>query len=310
MSPQSSPHTAPVSIQARRSPACGLQCRQRPCNGYELHEAALLARADSQVWLRLWVQALVLAFLTGRPLPHVPQPLRRSWPALDARTRECLLATVVDVAVSSRARALRHSYDPKRLTAVVASVAAGRLASATHQAATHQPAGAAHQAPVTPLRAGHVWVIPQLRWLHEIDRLTRDGLTADSIAPPLDFELAGLLDWPGIRVGDRLDGLRRHRLSMERECNRALATLALLGDGYGYGYGTAEHQTIHDDIAAVGIGRDQQQRVAYAARMLGTTQRGQQPQQPQERGWLEVVLSWPTRFLEPARLATHRAATG
>ena len=44
-------------------------CRQRPCSGYELHAAGVLAGDPGQAWLRLWVQALVLAFLTGRPLP-------------------------------------------------------------------------------------------------------------------------------------------------------------------------------------------------------------------------------------------------
>src|SRR5690242_12967695 len=51
-----------------------------------------------------------------------------------------------------------------------------------------------------PARAGAVWVIPQLRWLHEMERLTpfgRDRLRPGDIAPPLDFGLAGLPDWRG-----------------------------------------------------------------------------------------------------------------
>jgi uncharacterized protein len=286
-----------LPMLGRRTPACGLQCRQRPCSGYELHEAGLRAATDSQVWLRLWVQALVLAFLTGNPLPHVPQPLRSTRAGLDARARECLLATVVDDAVAERARALRYSYDPKRLTAVVASAAAGLLAAVNpaasqasqanqahqpHQASqAHQPhqaspANQAHLAsrPAPPLRAGHVWVIPQLRWLHEAERL--DRAAQDDIAPPLDFELAGLVDWPGIRAGDRLEGLRRHRLSMEREENRALAVTALLG----------AEPTFDSDLAIAAIGQDKQQRLRYAARMLGTV-------------WLEVVLSWPSRLITP-----------
>jgi uncharacterized protein len=304
--------SAPLPMLGRRSPGCGLQCRQRPCSGYELHEAGLRAGMDGQVWLRLWVQTLVLAFLTGNPLPHVPQPLRNTRAGLDARGRECLLATVVDDAVTARARALRYSYDPKRLTAVVASAAAGLLAAAnpaattsanqathanqtphanqaTHagQAAHANQAGQtahaghanqAHQAtrPAPPLRAGHVWVIPQLRWLHEAERL--DHAAQDDIAPPLDFELGGLVDWPGIRAGDRLEGLRRHRLSMEREENRALAVTALLG----------AEPTFDADLALAAIGQDKQQRLRYAARMLGTV-------------WLEAVLSWPSRLIIPAR---------
>jgi len=47
--------------------ACGDLCRRRPCSGYELQTAGVLAGAPGQAWLRLWVQTLVLAFLTGRP---------------------------------------------------------------------------------------------------------------------------------------------------------------------------------------------------------------------------------------------------
>jgi uncharacterized protein len=223
------------------------------------------------VWLRLWVQALILAFLTGRPLPRVPKQLYRSWPELDQRSRECLLATVVDAAVSCRARALRHSYDPARLVAVAARAAASLLSPA--------PAS-------TSPRAGQVWVIPQLRWLHEAERLCplgQDSIRRDDIAPPLDFGLAGLLDWPGIQVGDRFDGLRRHRLSMEREANRTLAMIALRG----------EDPSFDRDLAIASVGRDKQQRLRYAERMLGTVRYGQ------EQGWLEVVLSWPSRLVRP-----------
>jgi len=288
---------ADVPLASRRSLACGLQCRQRPCSGYELHEADLRAGADGQVWLRLWVQTMVLAFLTGNPLPQVPQPLRRSRPALDARGRECLLATIVDAAVSDRAQALRHSYDPTRLTAVAASAAAGLLAAVAPAAAGVRGDGsprsdlapAVHRPPA-PLRAGHIWVIPQLRWLHEAERLhphAGNRISPDDIAPPLDFELAGLLDWPGIKVADRLEGLRRHRLSMEREENRVLAITALCGNEPGF----------DRDLAIAGIGQDKQQRLRYAARMLSA-------------GWLESVLSWPNRLVRPAWESDLAVATG
>ena len=99
---------SPVRL-GRRSAACGERCRRRPCNGYELHAAALLAHDDGQAWLRLWVQTLVLAFLTGRPVPRVPVPLRSGWQALSPRRRECVLATVIDGVVAVRATALRPS---------------------------------------------------------------------------------------------------------------------------------------------------------------------------------------------------------
>jgi hypothetical protein len=275
-------------LLGRRSAACGLQCRQRPCTGHELHDASLRAAADGQVWLRLWVQALVLAFVTGRPLPHVPQPLRQApHQQRDARARECLLATVVDAAVGSRALALRHSYQPERLTAAVASVAAGQLATAGQANSTIPP------------RAGHFWVIPQLRWLHESERLhplAQHQPRPDDIAPPLDFGLTGLVDWPGITVGDRLAGLYRHRLSMEHEHNRSLATVALLG--------AEPEKGLAADLVIVGIGRDQPERLRYAARMLGTVGNGSAP------GWLEVVLSWPDRLITTGEADICHAATG
>jgi len=263
-----------VPLLARRSAACGLQCRQRPCTAGELHHAARWAGHDGQVWLRLWSRALILAFLTGHPLPQVPYPLRRALLPLDVRSRECVLASLIDAAVAGRAVALRHSFDPLRLTAVAASAAAGLLALRPSQP------GAPH-----PFRAGSVWVIPQLRWLHEAERLTPlhgEAPAPDDIAPPLDFELAGLVDWPGIKVADRLEGLRCHQLSMDRPRNRELALHAL---GY--------PADLAGDIEIAGIGRDHQQRLGYVARLLGTRPRVDSP------GWFEVVLSWPDRLIQP-----------
>ncbi len=272
-------------LSGRRSAACGDQCtRHRPCDGYELSAAELLAHGDGQVWLRLWAQTLLLAFLTGRPLPRVPAELRSAWRALSPRSRECVLATILDAAVTSRATALRRYYDPRCLLSVAAAVA-GRMLE-----------GAA----AVPFRAGQLWVIPQLRWLHETERLNplgRDTIRLDDIAPPLDFGLAGLPDWPGIRVRDRLGGLQRHPLSMESARNRRSARIALLGeDGRG---------SFDVDLATAAIGLSAQARLRYAARMMGVGAPGPEP------GWLEVVLSWPHRIIRPSWYAElSPAATG
>ena len=277
------PGALPVLL-GRRSAACGELCRRRPCNGYELRAAGLLADDDGQAWLRLWVQTLALAFLTGRPVPGVPVALRSGWQALSPRRRECLLATVIDAAVAARAPALRPWYDPRRLTSVIAAVA-GKMLDATD--------------PV-PFRAGQVWVIPQLRWLHEMERVNPLGqgrIRFDDIAPPLDFGLAGLPDWPGIRVRDRLGGLRRHPLSSESERNRGLATIALLGDDGRAG--------LDADLATTGIGLSPLLRLREAAQKMGAGARGREP------GWLEVVLSWPHRIIRPAWDSdVRRTATG
>jgi hypothetical protein len=136
-----------------------------------------------------------------------------------------------------------------------------------------------------PGRAGLVWVIPQVRWLHEMERLNplgHDRPRPGDLAPPLDFSLAGLPDWPGIRVADRLGGLRRHPLAMESERNRAVARTALLGGDGGAG--------LDADLAIAGIGIGPPLRLRHAAAMMAAGGHGRQP------GWLEVVLSWPQRY--------------
>ena len=260
-------------LRGRRSAACGARCRgDRPCSGYELHAADLLARDDRQAWLRLWAQTLLLAFLSGRPLPRMPAVVRSCWQALSPRSRECVLATVLDRAVTARAAALRRCYDPAGLTSVVAAVAGRMLDDAA-----------------VPFRAGPAWVIPQLRWLHELERLNPlggAGIALDDIAPPLDFGLAGLADWPGIRIRDRLSALGRHPMSMASPRNRRLACLALLGEDGRAG--------LDADLACAVLGLHPAARLSHAARLMGVGARGPEP------GWLEAVLSWPDRIIRPA----------
>src|SRR6185437_10851722 len=148
------------------------------------------------------------------------------WQALSPRTRECLLATAVEAAVTARAGALRPCYDPHRLAAVVAAAARRMLAAVD---------------PV-PVRAGPVWVIPQLR---------------------------GLPDWPGIRVADRLGALRRHPLAMESGHNRAVASTALLGGEGG--------TRLDADLAIAGVGISAPLRLGHAARIMGAGGHGRQP---------------------------------
>ena len=261
-------------LLGRRSAACGARCREeRPCSGYELHAASLLARDDERTWLRLWAVTLVLAFLAGRPLPRVPAGVIPGWRALSPRSRECVLATVLDAAITARAAALRRYYHPGRLMSVAARVASSMLDGTE----------------AVPFRAGPVWVIPPLRWLHEAERLNalgRAGIGLDDIAPPLDFGLAGLPDWPGIRVRDRLSGLRRHPSSMSSAPNRRLARIALHGEG-----GRAR---LDADLATALLGLTPPARLRHAAQQMGAGATEPEP------GWLEVVLSWPDRIARPA----------
>jgi uncharacterized protein len=259
--------SAPPPVLGRRSAACGPLCTdERACTLLELRQADLLAGPASadDAWLRVWAEALVLAFLTNRGFPVVPARLQRRWAGLDGRLRECLLATVVDRVTGNRALAVRATYDPQRLAASVAAVALRMLEHGT---------GAG-------TRAGPSWVIPQVRWLHEIERVCPlGGRTPDALdrAPPLDFDLPGIADWPDMRVGHRLRALRRHPLSMALARNRAPAWSVLLGDD--------DQRAFADDLACALIGVGTRAQVRQAGGAMGIA------------AWLEVVLSWPRRFI-------------
>jgi uncharacterized protein len=265
----------PPPLAARRSPACGPVCTGgRACTLLDMRRAELLAAPGppgepgehSQAWLRLWAETLVLALLTGNGLPAPPGPLRRRWPGLERRLRECLLATVLDRPVRSRALAVRASYDPAALAAAAGGAALRML----------------EQGPGAGARPGPRWVIPQVRWLHEMERMCPlAGRSPDPAgrAPPPDYDLTGLAGWPGMRMGHRLRALRRHPLSTELAPNRLLAWTVLLGDDDQAGF--------MQDLATVGVGLGPGARLRQAAGAMGAD------------GWLEVVLSWPRRFVAP-----------
>ncbi len=275
-------------IAGRRSAACGHECRTgKACTLFELREADLLAAAPEWAWLRIWVDTLVLAFCVNRTLPGVPRVLAEGWNELPVRRRECMLATVIDKAVSRRAWSLRTCYDPALLTRKAVEAATALLSPENGE---RPPVGE---------RPGPAWVIPQVRWLHEVDRLFPYGHPAPNLrspAPPMEYPLFGTdptgrpYPHPGVNgsgadgaagvelLGHRAKALRRHPLSMEVDRNRALAWRVILGDD--------EHESVQQDIATVAIGVDPRDRVRHVAQMMGA-------------GWLEAVLSWPQRFVLP-----------
>jgi uncharacterized protein len=249
-------------IAVRRSGACGPECQGRACSLYELREADLLASATESAWLRVWAETLVLAHVVRRPLPGVPAALARDWQRWPARLRECVLATAVDRSVGRRRAALRTAYAPERLTAAVA------------EAATRLLDGSPGASP------GPEWVIPQVRWLHEIDRLFPYGGDAPdkrALAPALDYELAGLDEPAEPLLGHRVRALRRHSLSMALEPNRAVAREAVLGGD--------DHAGFDRDLAALAIGIDDP--LHHVAEAMSVA------------SWLERVLDWPRRFVDP-----------
>jgi len=252
-------------LLGRRSAGCGQACRAvRPCTLVEVRAADLLAGSAHDAWLRVWSEVYVLAHLVNRPRPRVPVPLRTRWAELPERLRECALATALDAAVDRRSQVLRSHYDPAALTAACAASAAGML-------------GGGKGAGTMP---GISWVIPQLQWLHELERVCPlDGPPPDPFgpAPPLDYALPGLAGEGDVKTGQRISGLRRHPLSMEVTGNRLLAWTALLG--------ADDHRSFIDDLAAVAIGVSHRGQLGKVAGEMGVT------------GWLEAVLSWPRRFI-------------
>lgn len=277
----------PPPIRGRRSAACGSQCRTgQACTLVELREADVLADAPDWAWLRIWCDTVVLAFVTNRPLPGVPRALDAAWSELPARRRECLLATLVERSVRRRAWSLRSWIDPALLTEKAAECATrllGRLDSGGE-------------------RPGSRWVIPQVRWLHEVDRLFPYDRPAPDLrapAPSLEYALfdpsprpdapepvpAGETARPspaangeGELLGHRAKALRHHPLSMEIEHNRALAWRVILGDD--------ESESVQRDVMTVAIGLDPSARLRHVGQTMGA-------------GWLEGVLSWPRRFVLP-----------
>ncbi len=251
-------------LDGRRSAACGVSCREgRACSLYELREADLSAAATSWAWLRVWADTLVLAHLVNRPMPRVPAELGPAWAAQPPRLRECMLATVLDRAIGTRSAVLRATYAPERLTETVAAVA-GRLLADPRRRDDPPP--------------GQTWVIPQLRWLHEMSRLFPPGGAVPGKrgpVPSLDYALPGLQEPPEPLFGHRVRALRRHPLSMALESNRPIVRVAILGDD--------DHAGVAADLAVTGLGVDPPERVAYVAEQLRVR-------------WLEDVLDWPLRY--------------
>lgn len=182
-------------------------------------------------WLRTWTTVLGLAFLAGRPLPSPPPAVQAA--ALYQPHRTDRLATsLAERFAADRGAALRGCYPPGALARALTSVGRRLLADS----------------PVPP-RAGQVWVIPQLRWAHEAARVGWESrfTRPDDIAPPLDFAISGLPDWPGILAGHRLELLLRHPVALTIPANRALATTAL----YGAEGKTAFCQALAADLALI-----------------------------------------------------------
>jgi hypothetical protein len=235
-----------------------------------MRSAGLHALAPDGAWLRVWIETLLLALLTGSPPPAAPAPLAARWARWPDRIAQCALATVIDRGVRRRAAALIAHLDPDRL----AGAAAARALRALNGGAR-------------PPHADPDWVIPQLRWLSEMERACPlAGAPPDPAAPapPLTHWLAGqpdglarLPDGAATTTRDRVAALRRHPLSMALAANREAAWGALLGDDDQRGFCA--------DLALLMVGAPPGDQLIMAAAAMEVS------------GWLPAVLSWPRRFI-------------
>ena len=78
-------------------------------------------------------------------------------------------------------------------------------------------------------------------------------------------------------MGHRLRALRRHPLSTELAHNRLPAWTALLGED--------DQRSFLHDLATLGVGLRGDAQLGHAAALMNVAP------------WLEVVLSWPGRFV-------------
>ena len=245
-----------VRVPGRAAPARCTSCARRTC----------WPAASEWAWLRVWADTLVLAHVVNRPMPWVPDDAR---PRLG---RSC-------------PRGCASACSPRCWTA--RSWPAGRGAARGVRAGGAHRAAGGSRGPAAARRRGRArrsacraptWVIPQIRWLHEMDRLFPRGRGVPDKrdpVPPLDYELPGLKQPPYALFGHRVRALRRHPLSMALESNRPVVDAAILGDD--------GHAGFERDLAVVALGDDPGDRIGHVAEAMRSP-------------WLEDVLDWPHRF--------------
>ncbi|MDR8407224.1 ATP-binding protein [Nonomuraea sp. 3-1Str] len=314
----------PPPIRGRRSAACGSQCRTgQACTLVELREADVLADAPDWAWLRVWCDTVVLAFVTNRPMPGVPRALAAAWSELPVRRGECLLATLVERSVRRRAWSLRSWLDPALLTEKAAERAT-RLLAALDRGGE---------------RPGTAWVIPQVRWLHEVDRLFPYGRPAPDLrspAPPMEYALFGDTPggtsrdtFPGTPAGaangtpagtprDKPDGVAGNPAASASAVATAVAGAVAAAPGAAAPHGellghrakALRHHPLsmaieHNRALAwrVILGDDEnegfQRDIMNVAIGMEPAARLRHVGQTMGAGWLEGVLSWPGRFVLP-----------
>ena len=263
-------------LVARRGPACGPSarggapapcwtCAGPNCSPHRAHRAR--PGEPGEAWLRLWRgDAGAGHFLTGHGQPAVPARLRSWSPDLDRRLRECLLATVLDRTVLT---GRWPSGPPTTRAALAARPASGRAAGCSARARGRARGGAGLGESAGALAARDGAGMPPGRPRTR----SRRPCAATRLRP------AGLAGWPGMRMGHRLRGAAPPP-AFHPSCRGTgwSCWTALLGD---------------DDQRAVSWptwppSASARARDAAAHRAADAMEAG---------AWLEVVLSWPRRFM-------------
>ena len=255
------------SAAAGRRPAARPARRAAPARCWSCARPTCSPARPSDAWLRVWAEALVLAYLTNRPLPVVPAPLRQRWSGLDARLRECLLATALDRSLAGPGHGGAGLLRP--------GPARGR-------AAPPPRAGCWTAARAPGTTPGADWVIPQLQWLHEIERVVPAGRrrrrTRSRPRRRLDFPLPGLADRAG----------RARSASGSAGCAGTRCRWSWPATGCPPG----------PCCSARTISRASS--MTWPPSRSASSHRGQLRKAAGEMGiagWLESVLSWPRRFI-------------
>jgi tetratricopeptide (TPR) repeat protein len=214
------PNRTPPPIRGRRAPI-------RQAVEADIHEAeiAIGAKTPEGAWMRSWIEFMTMAYVAGKRLPTVPEPLKKHMASLSPIQRQLQLHHSAGKAVARRTSEIK-TFDPKRLQASIAS-AASIMVEAGVGAGTLPP---------------REFVVPQLKVLAEdivVHRPFYRGPKPDpeDTAPPLQHHIPKLTEPRGRRAtfAERADEIGRHPLSMRhpnqvvRDRNARIGYVALFG---------------------------------------------------------------------------------
>jgi hypothetical protein len=111
-------------VRATRSRLCGTDCHADPCSLQALGDAAEVANRPALI---MWVEAVAVAHIIGKPPPGPAPTLRDELNGMPQRQRDCALSHVVERATAARSARLRHWVDVDDFAAQLYHVARAQL---------------------------------------------------------------------------------------------------------------------------------------------------------------------------------------